>query len=222
MRRHHKGYLLLARNSRDASFSNNPYAEHCTKHKKPKMNQIIPAIETRYAGCLFRSRLEARWAVFYDSLGIEWRYEPEGFDLKDLGWYLPDFWLPELGLVIEIKPDSDFREETLQKLRLAAEALNARTGLLFYGDIPRGDPAEPYLTSAYAVSGGEWQDSEYWWCECPECGRLDVQFNGRSERMSCHRSSRNIRSGQHNSHGYNSDSPRILNAYEEARSARFI
>lgn len=50
----------------------------------------IKAIETRYAGCRFRSRLEARWAVFFDTAGLEWQYEPEGFDLPS-GWYLPDF-----------------------------------------------------------------------------------------------------------------------------------
>lgn len=47
-------------------------------------------IETRYKGYRFRSRLEARWAVFFDSLGLDWEYEPEGFDL-DAGYYLPDF-----------------------------------------------------------------------------------------------------------------------------------
>lgn len=36
------------------------------------MGDITP-IQTRYAGCLFRSRLEARWAVFFDHLGIRWR-----------------------------------------------------------------------------------------------------------------------------------------------------
>lgn len=50
----------------------------------------IAAIETRYAGCLFRSRLEARWAVFLDRLSIAWEYEPEGFETAS-GWYLPDF-----------------------------------------------------------------------------------------------------------------------------------
>jgi nucleoside 2-deoxyribosyltransferase len=52
---------------------------------------MIKAIETRYKGYRFRSRLEARWAVFFDALGLEWEYEPEGFDLGDAGWYLPDF-----------------------------------------------------------------------------------------------------------------------------------
>ena len=53
----------------------------------------IKAIETRYKGYRFRSRLEARWAVFFDALGIKWEYEPEGFDF-DGERYLPDFFLP--------------------------------------------------------------------------------------------------------------------------------
>ncbi|PEF63182.1 hypothetical protein [Bacillus cereus] len=51
----------------------------------------IKPIETIYKGYRFRSRLEARWAVFFDALGIEWEYEKEGYDLGELGWYLPDF-----------------------------------------------------------------------------------------------------------------------------------
>ena len=51
----------------------------------------IKAIETVYKGYHFRSRLEARWAVFFDALGLEWEYEPEGFDLGDGIYYLPDF-----------------------------------------------------------------------------------------------------------------------------------
>ncbi len=39
-------------------------------------------IETKYKGCRFRSRLEARWAVFFDALGLEWWYEPEGFIMR--------------------------------------------------------------------------------------------------------------------------------------------
>ena len=42
------------------------------------MNQI-KAIETTYKGYRFRSRLEARWAVFFETLGIRWKYENEGY-----------------------------------------------------------------------------------------------------------------------------------------------
>lgn len=60
-------------------------------------------VVTIYAGCRFRSRLEARWAVALDTLGIEWQYEPEGFETA-AGWYLPDFRLPLLCKWLEIKP----------------------------------------------------------------------------------------------------------------------
>lgn len=69
------------------------------------MNSIKP-IETHYKGCRFRSRLEARWAVFFDHLGIRWEYEPEGFEVPfedgDLR-YLPDFKLIDYGIWVEVK-----------------------------------------------------------------------------------------------------------------------
>ena len=45
---------------------------------------MIKPIETVYNGYRFRSRLEARWAVFFDQLGIKNEYEKEGFDLGEL------------------------------------------------------------------------------------------------------------------------------------------
>lgn len=51
----------------------------------------INAIETEYNGYKFRSRLEAKWAVFFDALGIDYEYEPEGFELQSGKKYLPDF-----------------------------------------------------------------------------------------------------------------------------------
>lgn len=62
----------------------------------------IKSIETRYAGCRFRSRTEARWAVLLDALGVKWEYEKEGFELPS-GRYLPDFWIPEWDSWLEIK-----------------------------------------------------------------------------------------------------------------------
>jgi len=51
----------------------------------------IKPIETIYDGYKFRSRLEARWAVFFDALGVPYEYEPEGFVLPSGRQYLPDF-----------------------------------------------------------------------------------------------------------------------------------
>lgn len=69
---------------------------------------MIKAIETVYNGYRFRSRLEARWAVFFDTVGIKYEYELQGFDLGDEGRYLPDFWLPTQKCFVEIKPSSQW------------------------------------------------------------------------------------------------------------------
>lgn len=79
----------------------------------------LKAIETTYKGYNFRSRLEARWAVFFDALGIEWEYEAEGYDLDGV-WYLPDFWLPTFngGMYVEVKPKRELEDDEMDKIRL--------------------------------------------------------------------------------------------------------
>lgn len=64
----------------------------------------MKAIQTYYKGYHFRSRNEARWAVFFEHLGLEWEYEREGWDLVDVGYYLPDFYLRMQNCWVEIKP----------------------------------------------------------------------------------------------------------------------
>ncbi|MFE7077905.1 hypothetical protein ACFU96_48345 [Streptomyces sp. NPDC057620] len=103
---------------------------------------MIKAIETRYAGCRFRSRLEARWAVFLNALDIPWEYEPQGFENRSCGdcdtpeaelfdgrrncsgrheRYLPDFWLPESKTWVEVKGDEG---SLLKKSSLYADAID--------------------------------------------------------------------------------------------------
>ncbi len=71
---------------------------------------MIKAIPTKYRGIPFRSRLEARWAVFFDAIGFKYHYELEGFDLGHV-WYLPDFFLQERDTWVEIKPKLPTKEE---------------------------------------------------------------------------------------------------------------
>lgn len=68
----------------------------------------MQVIETEYNGYKFRSRLEARWAVFFDSLGIKYEYEPEGFLLDDGSMYLPDFRVRCCGTRGDCDPDKAF------------------------------------------------------------------------------------------------------------------
>ncbi len=80
----------------------------------------MKAIETHYKGYRFRSRLEARWAVFFETLKIKFEYEPEGYELGAGDRYLPDFWLPELHVFVEIKPEKPVDIETCKAARLAS------------------------------------------------------------------------------------------------------
>ena len=67
---------------------------------------MTTALETRYAGHLFRSRLEARWAALFDLIGWEWTYEP-----LDANKYLPDFLIHgPYPFLVEVKPDDSLEE----------------------------------------------------------------------------------------------------------------
>ncbi len=60
----------------------------------------IHSIPTTYKGTRFRSRLEAKWAAFFDLCGWEWTYEPFEYP----GW-IPDFLL-QGDVLVEVKPYS--------------------------------------------------------------------------------------------------------------------
>lgn len=103
---------------------------------------VLKPIETQYRGYRFRSRLEARWAVFFDALGIKWEYETEGYDLGEAGWYLPDFWLPEIGWFVEVKPTGEITDKEQQKINALDDSppVNAM-GVM----VMKGPPAIPTL-----------------------------------------------------------------------------
>lgn len=151
----------------------------------------IKAIDTEYNGFRFRSRLEARWAVFMDAMGVRYEYEREGYDLDGL-LYLPDFWLPQLNAHLEIKPVEPTEQEQEKVIRLASH-----TGGLVY--IMIGQPECPNV-------GGNWYQNL----------RCELQFDGRADRITC----KCPRSGEGDK-GYNFDSSRLRTAYARARGYRF-
>lgn len=65
---------------------------------------MVKAIKTTYDGINFRSRLEAKWAAFFQMLGWPFEYEP-----FDLDGYIPDFVLKfHKPLLVEVKPEIVF------------------------------------------------------------------------------------------------------------------
>lgn len=117
-------------------------------------------IETIYNGYRFRSRLEARWAVFFDTLGVQYEYEPEGFRLDNGMLYLPDFrvqcwgnrgqvWGKPYDLWIEVKGYITDEDKSKLKSFANAEIPSGMCGmeyvenpLLVLGEIPP-DPIAP-------------------------------------------------------------------------------
>lgn len=110
------------------------------------------AIETHYAGYRMRSRLEARWARFFDAMWFSWEYEPEGFALPS-GPYLPDFYLPRVKMWCEAKPEP-FNDRELQ---LAKELVIAtKHPLIMLDGVP--------------------DTTNYWALFPPECGNNEVYW----------------------------------------------
>lgn len=143
----------------------------------PGVYQGAKPIETVYKGFKFRSRLEARWAVFLDVMRIEWEYEKDGYDLGgDLGYYLPDFWLPypddlnfsgypNAGHWLEIKGMEPTYEE--QAKMQALSMLTKHSGIIVYG-----------------LPG----DNEYYWTHhSSDCGWSDTvdEFDGKTSAAIC-------------------------------------
>lgn len=95
----------------------------------------MKAIKTFYDGIEFRSRLEARWAVFFDNLHIKWRYEHEGFEFSNGTRYLPDFWLPTFngGCFAEVKP-TDLNDKELAKAMMLC--IESKKEVLLLVDVP--------------------------------------------------------------------------------------
>lgn len=118
----------------------------------------ITAIETRFAGCLFRSRIEARWAVWFNALGITWEYEKEGYHLSTDDYYLPDFWLPQFDAWFEVKGQPMNEDEQRKARYLASEHKPVITAA---GAI--GSEIITVFAQDSSDSGGGWYQGEGFW-----------------------------------------------------------
>jgi hypothetical protein len=177
----------------------------------------LKAIQTHYRGRRFRSRTEARWAVFFDELKLRWAYEDEGYVLPETGCYLPDFKLTlpdDETIYCEVNHDDadDFDDRELAKLREFANESRCKV-LLLTGSpdqraynqlVPNSRPnsltlaffrdCEPYVVTA----DGYWAQALQFDCSN---GRSRFDFDERTLRNSFGR-------------GY-------VNALYAARAARF-
>jgi len=175
---------------------------------------MIKAIQTEYNNLLFRSRLEARWAYIFDLLQLPYEYEREGFELPS-GNYLPDFWMPTLQKWVEIKGSHPTHLEEKLAYQLAD---NTRCPvIIFWGNIE----VEPEPGgSGFCYLPGTFLDAGYCLCECPNCGFVGIEFDGRSDRLPCKQTGCETyaRNGDKT---YTGTEDRIVTAYQLGRKARF-
>jgi hypothetical protein len=185
-----------------------------------------------YRGHIYRQLIDAHWAAFFDALDLEYTYDVGGLELACGHWIPSSFWLPEVGRDIEVRdwpshgagadfwpdhpawPDEDDEETVVDEA--------ARRLVVIYGPpVCRGKPhqgeyrgyrianasdmTDDFLYSAYIFG-----DSFYLWTQCPACGRVGVEFEGRAARLcDCFPDSDRV---------FNTLSPRLLRAYEAAWS----
>lgn len=128
-------------------------------------SQLRP-IQTAYNGYRFRSRLEARWAVFFDQLQVPYLYESEGFVVRGKH-YLPDFYLPEQMAFVEIKPTLKGANTSLMLLQ-GLLAGQVHQGFLV-GGTPSTNPEDYMVATAHNVLLGYMDDEPLigplhgWW-----------------------------------------------------------
>ena len=147
------------------------------------MNRI-PGIPTTYKNIQFRSRLEAKWAAFFDLLGWKWQYEP-----VDLNGYIPDFVLEGVeSVLVEIKPAMSLTE--LESHTTKLDAIDWSSEIILLGTRPFEsnlfDVAGLGLIGEFFSDGRGWngtvlarEDSSDRWDFCSEIGRYSGRmFNG--------------------------------------------
>ncbi len=195
-----------------------------TKHAQREINDMSTpqewngiSVPTLYKGIQFRSRLEARWAIFFDELGIEWDYEPETFQTK-YGYYMPDFFLPSINRWFIVKGKvlkNDEREKVEDVCVLTdSSAIIACGGLPLQFDWDKhGFYCYRFLFISKAKDGGTYADEPYLPCICKQCGKFDFQYEGRYER-NCECSD-----SDHGQNSFSWQQPTIQNALRKARGS---
>lgn len=137
----------------------------------------MKAIPTRYRGIEYRSRLEARWAAFFDQLSWQHTYEP--FDLEG---YIPDFLIHgERPLLVEVKPAAtveDYRAP-IPKINRALSGSDHKD-LVIVGINPITQTLIPDVIRFCLSAAGVVTDDELneWdvalWFHCVKCKKTNI------------------------------------------------
>lgn len=198
------------------------------------MTNVLKAIETLYDGCRFRSRLEARWAVFFNEANVPYEYEAEGYDMGGVR-YLPDFWLPEQRVFLEVKGQYP-NEQDEEKARLLNEYSDCPV-FIFNGGFTPGPSGICYCYQIGNDREGQARIEDVEWSRCPSCRWINIvspSMRYRSLEMRTQWTSRThcpceqdmfgvAQDGRNEAEAYafGCDDPKLIAAYRVASKSRF-
>ena len=143
----------------------------------------LQPIKTIFEGIEYRSRLEARWAVFFKRLNFKFEHEPFTVENNGLTW-TPDFIVyegfanpfrkPPLVEIKPVRPNEDYIKH-LQDIRNPDES----DILICVGDNPSLEQQDGILITNVVLNGETTVRENYpvpgFKCSrCPECGRYSI------------------------------------------------
>jgi len=135
-------------------------------------------IPTEYNGTEYRSRLEARWALFLDEVGCFANYEPFAIEHNNLS-YTPDFYvmphhfMSDGPYLIEIKPIQP--NERYLKYLTDVHCPGKSDILVCVGQPSFDQPNGYHISTIYSKEGNKTLISKgFCLIQCPECKRYTV------------------------------------------------
>lgn len=176
----------------------------------------MKAIETQFKGYRFRSRTEARWAVFFETMGFRWTYEEEGFELPKTGRYLPDFKIilpSEAVFYCEVQSEAEDDHETTEVDKLREFAAESDRRVLHLTGIPDHRAYHQFIPGFVAgLTMAFFQDYDPWIRTVDDYWLQSLDMDEKTGRMKW----------THTEHGLGKSFGRLyVEAVAAARGARF-
>ena len=137
---------------------------------------------TAYNNLLFRSRLEARWALIFDGLRVVYAYEPRAFQLANGLSYVPDFWLERERVWIEIKGKTPTSEEA-QKAMSLFDITECPVYVFVDEPFVSGKPKRVYGVDVFAADGLGWHKV----CDWIMCNDVLMKILGVQDQLKAHK-----------------------------------
>jgi hypothetical protein len=185
-------------------------------HIKPK--------KIKYGSFRYNAILEARWAVFFDSLGIKYEYEPIYDEVETGGrvvYYKPDFYLNELDIFVEIKPSKPCEIENIKGAGWAKH-INEII-VLFNLNPPTMELENGWLYDFPDIRKIPTINDSFWWGQCLKCGHVDIAQYAQITSCGCYdKDYYNNLYEKEDKIGHGAErTPRLLKAYSIAKKYKF-